>query len=292
VPDEYVACPAIAGPPTSCDVQGAGNADVVVTVKVTPPLATPFTVTVTGPVVAPFGTAATMLDALQLVGVATVPLKRTVLEPCVAPKFAPLIVTEVPTEPEVGERLAMLGAVDDTVNVAPLLATPFTVTARGPVVAPPGTDATMLDALQLVGVATVPLKRTLLALCVAPKFAPLIVTEVPTAPDAGERLVTLGAVDATVNVAPLLARPPTVTVTGPVVAPPGTDATMLDALQLVGVTTVPLNRTLLVPCVEPKFAPLIVTDVPTEPDAGERLVTLGAGVVDISAVISKDLMLS
>jgi len=37
---------------------------------------------------------------------------------------------------------------------------------------------------------------------------------------------------------------------------------MLVALQLVGVATVPLNVTVLVPCVAPKFAPVTVTDAP------------------------------
>jgi len=78
------------------------------TVKLTPLLATPPTVTTTFPVVAPAGTGATMLVALQLVGVAVVPLNFTVLVPCVAPKFAPMIVTELCTAPEVGYRFAML----------------------------------------------------------------------------------------------------------------------------------------------------------------------------------------
>jgi hypothetical protein len=54
-----------------------------------------------------------MLDALQLellVGVVGVPLKVTVLVPCVAPKFAPAIVTDVPTGPEFGVRLVIDGA--------------------------------------------------------------------------------------------------------------------------------------------------------------------------------------
>ena len=59
--------------------------------------------------------------------------------------------------------------------------------------------------------------------------------------------------------------PPTVTTTLPVVAPAGTGATMLVALQLVGVAAVPLNVTVLVPCVAPKFVPVIVTEVPTTP---------------------------
>jgi hypothetical protein len=45
----------------------------------------------------------------------------------------------------------------------------------------------------------------------------------------------------TVKLTPLLARLATVTTTFPVVAPVGTDTTMLVALQLVGVATVPLN---------------------------------------------------
>ena len=52
---------------------------------------------------------------------------------------------------------------------------------------------------------------------------------------------------ATVKLTPLLETPPTVTVTGPVVAPLGTGATMRVAVQLVGVATVPLNRTVLPP---------------------------------------------
>ena len=54
------------------------------------------------PVVAPAGTVTAMLVLLQVVGVAVVPLKVTVLLPCVAPKLVPVIVTGVPTVPEVG----------------------------------------------------------------------------------------------------------------------------------------------------------------------------------------------
>ena len=51
---------------------------------------------------------------------------------------------------------------------------------------------------------------------------------------------------------------------------------MLVALQLVAVTAVVLNFRVLVPCVEPKFVPVIVTEAPTAPVVGERLVILGA----------------
>lgn len=77
------------------------------------------------------------------------------------------------------------------------------------------------------------------------------------------------------KVAPLLATLDTVTTTFPVVAPLGTGATILVALQLVGVAVVPLNVTVLVLCVEPKFVPVIVTDAPTPPDVGERLEMVG-----------------
>src|SRR5215469_9723795 len=252
------------------------------TLNATPLLASPATVTTTFPELAPLGTTAAILVALQLVEVAAVPLKVTVLDPCDEPKFEPVMVTEVPTGPEAGLRLEMLGGTK-TAKGTPLLARLPTVTTTFPVVAPLGTGTTMLVALQLVGVAAVPLKVTVLVPCEAPKLVPLIVIDVPTAPDVGLRLVILAAAAVTVNATPLLATPPTVTTTFPVVAPLGTGATMLVALQLVGVAAVPLNVTVLVPCVDPKFAPLIVIDVPTAPDVGLWLVMLGAAAVTVNA---------
>ena len=70
-----------------------------------------------------------------------------------------MIVTDVPTGPEVGDKLVILG---ETVKFTPLLVPPNTVTVTFPVVAPLGTGTTMLVALQLVGVAAVPLKLTVL----------------------------------------------------------------------------------------------------------------------------------
>ena len=253
----------------------------------TPLLATPPTVTTTFPVVAPAGTGTTMLVALQLlIVVAVVPLNVTVLVPCVAPKFVPVIVIDAPTAPDVGLRLVIVG-VASTVKLDPLLATPPTVTTTFPVVAPVGTFATMLVALQLlIVVAVVPLNVTVLVPCVAPKFVPVIVTDAPTAPDVGLRLVIVG-VASTVKFDPLLATPPTVTTTFPVVAPAGTGTTMLVALQLVGVDEVPLNFTVLVPCVDPKFVPVIVTDAPTAPDVGLRLLIVGvASTVKLTPLLA------
>src|ERR1700722_19206495 len=82
----------------------------------------------------------------------------------------------------------------------------------------------------------------------------------------------------TVNAGPLLATPPTVTTTLPVVAPLGTGTIMLVAAQLVGVAVVPLNFTVLVPCVAPKFVPAIVTAVPTDPRVRASDVIVGVVV--------------
>jgi len=164
------------------------------TVKPTPLLATPPIVTTTLPVVAPAGTLVAILVALQLVGVAVVPLNFTVFVPCAPPKFAPVIVTAAPTNPEVGFKLEMLGAGAGTVKFTPLLATPPTVTTTLPVVAPFGTAAVMFAALQPVAVAATPLNVTVLEPCDAPKFEPAIATEVPTGPDVGFKLVMLGTV--------------------------------------------------------------------------------------------------
>jgi hypothetical protein len=215
------------------------------TVKLIPLLTTPFSVTVTLPVVAPEGTGATMLVALQFVGVAVVPLKLTVLLPWVVPKLVPAMVTAPFTDAEFGVRLVMFG-VGSTVKLVPLLATPLTVIMMLPVAAPEGTGTTTLVALQLVGTAAVPLKLTVLPFWLVPKLVPAIVTAVPTAAEFGETPLMLG-VGSTVKLTPPLATPLTVTRTFPVVAPAGTGATMLVAPQLVGVTVVPLKLTVLLP---------------------------------------------
>ena len=97
-------------------------------------------------------------------------------------------------------------------------------------------------------------------------MAPEIVIDVPTGPEFGERLAMLGGVGLTMKLTLLLVRPPTVTTTFPVVAPGGTVTVMLVAIQFVATTIVPLNVTVLLPWPAPKFAPAIVTDVPTGPD--------------------------
>jgi hypothetical protein len=168
-------------------------------------LGTPETVTTTYPDVPLFGTVATIFVAVQEVSVAALPLNVTALVPCVGPKFAPTIVIEAPTRPDVADKLLIFG-VGRTVNENPLLATLLTVTTTFPVVAPVGTVTAMDVALQLVVVAVVPLNLTVLVLWVDPKFVPEIVRDIPTAPVVVESPVMFGA-ETTVNDFPLLSTP-------------------------------------------------------------------------------------
>lgn len=133
-----------------------------VTVKVTPLLPCPATVTTTEPVVVPAGTG-TMIDpGPQLKGVAAIPLKVIVLLPWGDPNPEPLTVTVVLIGPELGERVVMLGG-GMTVKLAEVDCAPtFTVIATTPPAAPVGTGTPMLPSLQLVGVAAVPPKVTVL----------------------------------------------------------------------------------------------------------------------------------
>src|SRR5438477_12739198 len=136
-------------------------------VKVTPALATPLTVTTTLPVVAPAGTGATIEVALELAGVATVPLNVAALFPWVEPKLPPAMVTDAPTAPAAADKLLMLGTAS-TVNDTPEIGRASSRERTLPAVAPAGTGATIEVALQLAGVATVPLNVTALVPWVEP----------------------------------------------------------------------------------------------------------------------------
>src|SRR5262249_44897466 len=153
----------------------------------------------------------------------------TVLLPLVGPNPVPAMVTAVPITPLVGDSDVMVGGAV-TVKLTPLLGRPLTVTTTLPVVAPAGTGTTMLVAAQLVGVAAVPLNVPVLLPWVAPMSARVGVPAVPTEPVVGATVVMVGAT-ATVKTCALLATPPTVTMTLPVVAPAGTGTTMLVADQ-------------------------------------------------------------
>ena len=251
---------------------------VLKTVKATPLLETPpAAVTTTLPVVAPVGTTAVTLVLLHgPIEVAARPLNFTVPFPWLAPKFVPVITTDVPTGPDVGARLVMLGAAT-TVNATPALATPLDeVTTTFPVVAPVGTTAVSPVLVQpLTAVAVTPLNFTVPV--VVPKLDPAITIDDPMAPLLGVRLVIAGGTTI-VKLTPLLETPPAaVTTTLPVVAPAGTTAVTLVLLHgPIVVAAMPLNFTVPLPWLAPKFVPVITTEVPTGPEVGARLVMLGA----------------
>ena len=134
-----------------------------------------------------------------------------------------------------------------TVKATPLLATPPTVTTTLPVVAPEGTGTVMLPVLHELGVASVPLKTTVLGPCDNPKFDPPIVTVVPTTPEVGLKPVTTGGGTVTMKFTTLLNCCPITTWTGPEIAPTGTGATIFVGLQLVGKAKLPVNERLLRP---------------------------------------------
>src|ERR1700730_10253542 len=96
-----------------------------------------------------------------------------------------------------------------------------TLTTTFSVVAPGGTVTWMKVSLQEIEVAVTPLNVTVLLPCVAPKFDPKIETDEPIGPAVGDSERTLGTTP-TVKFTGLLADPPTVTTTFPVVAELGT----------------------------------------------------------------------
>jgi hypothetical protein len=155
------------------------------------------------------------------------------------PRLLPVMVIAVPTPPLTGDIPDTLGVPGTLKMFVCRSGCPPTVTTTFPVVAPVGTLIVIVPAAQVPAVpAGSPLKVTVLEPCGLPKPLPRMVTNVPTAPVVGDRLVTLGTVPVTVKVCPLLAIPfEFVTTMGPVVAPAGTVAVMLLAPQVALVTT-------------------------------------------------------
>jgi hypothetical protein len=203
--------------------------------------------------------------------VALAPLNLTEVAPV---RFVPVIVTEVATEPLVGEKLVIVGAATVTVKLEALVAVPpGVVTEIVPVVAPEGTVAVICVAELTVNVvALAPLNLT----AVAPvRFVPVIVTDAPTAPLAGEKVVIVGADALTVKLDALIAAPiGVVTAIVPVVAPEGTTAVICVAeLTVKVVALTPLNRTDVAPV---RFVPPMTTLAPAPPLDGTMLPIVGA----------------
>lgn len=245
---------------------------------------TPATATVIFPDVAPAGTVVVMLVAVDAVTVAAVPLNVTVLSAGVVLKFVPVMVTVAPTTPDVGVKLVMVGSVKaGTVTVKSVAevaarAAPATATEIGPVVAPTGTVVLMLVVVDAVTVAAVPLNVTVLLAGVALKLVPLMVTNVPTIADVGEKPVMVGSGRVAVkSVAEVAVMPSTTTVILPVVAPTGTVVVISVAVNAVMVARLPLIRTVLRSAIVLKFRPEMVIVSPATPNAGVKPVMAGGG---------------
>ena len=161
-----------------------------------------------------------------------------------------------------------------TAKAGPLLDCPLTVTTTGPLVALSGTVAPILVSFQLVTDAAIPLNVTVPVPCVAPNLVPAMAMVSPTMPEPGVGGVAIAGGGMTVKANGLLGCP-TVTIAGPLVAPAGTVALRLVALQLEMAAAVPLNVTVLLPWVAPKPLPWMVTACPTIPAAGVSNVIVG-----------------
>jgi hypothetical protein len=189
-------------------------------------------------------------------------------------KFVPVMTTDVPTGPKTGVNDVIVGAATTVKSVA-LVAVPMVfVTLILPVVAPVGTVAVIdVAEFNVNAVAVVVLNLTAV---VQPKFVPVMVTLVPIGPAAGVKEVMVGvaAAPTTKTEALGVSVPGVSTVILPVVAPAGTSAVTLVSVRLEGVlSSVPLKSTAVAP-VNP--VPVIVTDVPTGPHVGVKLVTVDA----------------
>ncbi len=244
-----------------------------------------FTVTLILPVVAPVGTFTLICVEDEEITVAAVPLNFTALFAGVALKFVPVIVTSSPTypvesagRPEAGVNEVNVGGKITVKSFIDVAVVPSNVTVIFPVVAPAGTVVEIVVAVEAVTVAVVLLNFTTLFAGVVLKSVPLIVTVAPINPDAGvnevivwEITVKSSADDA---VAPLEA-----TEIFPVVAPAGTVVEILVVVDEDTVAEMPLNSTLFKDAVSWKPVPVMVTDVPTFPEPGEKLVMDSCGGV-------------
>ena len=140
------------------------------------------------PVVAPEGTVAVICVGELTVNAANTPLNFTTVAPL---KFVPVIVTVVPTGPDTGEKLEMVGDPEGTVKFVALVPVPeLVVTEIGPVVAAAGTVA--LTSVGETNTKPVPVEPLNFTTAEAVKFVPRIETTVPAGPEVGVKLVIVG----------------------------------------------------------------------------------------------------
>ena len=128
---------------------------------------------------------------MAAVTVAWVAPKNTTLLAGVVLKFVPVMVTLVPMGPEVGVNEVMVGGTGK-INVPAFTVLHPIVTSSGPDVAPTGTVTVRVVAVDPVMIPGEPLNVTAFENGVL-KLVPVMVTEVPEAPEPGEKEETDGA---------------------------------------------------------------------------------------------------
>ncbi len=238
---------------------------------------TPFTVTEIGPVIASAGTSALILVVVDAVMLAVIPLNDTVFSASGVLKFVPVIVTIAPTAAPVGLKLLIVGLGKTIKLVAEGRVTPLVVNVILPVVAPGGTlvvrDVVVAESV----IAVVLLNLIMLSAVVGPKFEPLIVTTAPIAPLPGVKPEIPGEGNTVKFEVLNIVIPLTVTLTGPVLAPAGTEVISNVADDEVTVEGKPLNDTELFAGVVLKFVPEIITIAPGAPVAGLNPINVGVG---------------
>lgn len=227
--------------------------------------------------VAPTGTVVVILETVEAETTAVVLLNFTTLLAGVGLKFCPLIKTVAPTAPLSGVNPVIAGD-DSTLKLVPLvIVIPLTVIEIGPDVAPAGTVAVIVVAVEAVTVAEIPLKETVLLAGVVLKLVPVITMDAPTAPVPGLNPVNVG-VAATLKLLLLnTVIPFSASDIFPEVAPTGTVVVMLVEVEAVTMALTPLNVKILLAGVVLKLAPVMVMVAPTAPLAGLKLVMAGVG---------------
>lgn len=252
---------------------------------------TPLTVTAINPDVAPVGISTVSCVAVAAMTVAVTPLMVTVLFEAVVLKFVPVIINVDPGAP-LEVKLEIVGSplvaevviVKSPIEVAMRL---FVVTVTLPVVVPPEGTVTVREvSVAPVTTATAPFIVTVLEEIVELKFVPVMVTEVPTSPLVGLKLVMVGlsAESSVTSKSPSedVVLPFTVTVMGPVVAPVGTVTVSCVLVAVIISAEVPLNLTELLLAVKLKLEPVMVTVVPSGPLVGEKEEMAGAATTSSS----------
>jgi hypothetical protein len=228
------------------------------------------------PLVAPVGTVVVIWVPVEFTvnGVALTPLNLTRVAPV---RFEPLITTDVPTGPVVGENDVMDGPV--TVKVSRLVAVPpVAVAVISPVVAPLGTVArTLVAEMKDEAVACTPLNLTVGGLV---KLRPKMSTTVPAVPVTGENELITGAAELTVKLLTLVPTPPgVVTFTTPVEVPTPTVARISLAETTLTLVAGVFPAPTVTEDAHVKFEPVILRTAPTGPVEGTKAGADGAGAV-------------